>query len=118
MLRHVAADALAGRQMHPKSRRGIDLDDTATGFAERLTDIGRYNIHSRHVEADDLGNALEQKDVLGMDLVRAIDRRTASRNVGGGFKTESFVHGQYAVKVVTGLSNAAHRLIVDVDLCQ
>jgi len=87
----VSADAFARREVHPKTGRGVDFDNSAAVFPERLGDIRRDDVNADDIQADDFGDALEQKNVFGMRLIRAVNRRSAGRDVRRRFQNQSFV---------------------------
>src|SRR5580765_2377305 len=118
VLSDVAAYAFARREMHAKTGRSVDLDDAASIFTKRLAYIRCDHIHTGHIEADDLGNAFEKKDVFRMDLVSAVDRGTAGRDIRRCFEMQDLAFRQNAVEFVSGLADTTHRLAVDIDLRQ
>src|SRR5438874_8000686 len=89
MLGNVAAYAFARGEVHTESGSGVYLDYSTSVFTKRFADIWSDDIHARHVETDDPGNSLKEKDVFRMHLVRAIDRCTAGRDVGGRLEMQN-----------------------------
>ena len=65
--------ALCRMGVHPESRRGVDLDDRASGFADRLADVRRQKVDAGHVEPDDAGGLLRDLDVVVIGLPGPVD---------------------------------------------
>ncbi len=85
---------------------------------QRFADIWRDHIDARHVETDDLGDTLKQKDVFRMDLIGAIDRGATGRNIRGRFEMQDLPFFELGIQRVTGLGDTSRCLVVNVYLRQ
>ena len=68
-------------RVHPDPRTGVHLDDHRAVLAERDGDVLRDDVDAGHIESDRGGGHLARGDVVGVQLIRAIDRRSSRREV-------------------------------------
>ena len=79
----IARRSLRRLEMHAEAGRGIDLDHPAPGLVHRTGHVGGNEVDPGNVEADHLRRAPGDIDIVRMDHIRAVDRRSSGRQVGG-----------------------------------
>src|SRR5215207_229921 len=87
---HVAWLAIDRVGVHPDAWSRVDLDDHRTVLLKRYRDVRGENVEARDVEPNDIGRHLTGGHVIRMNLVGAIDRGAAGREVGGRSKDHPF----------------------------
>ena len=74
---------LGGVGVHAEAGSGVDLDDGATLLAHGAGDVGGDEVDAGHVEPDDHRRLTGDLDVIGVDIVGAVDRGAAGAHVAG-----------------------------------
>ena len=100
VLGDIAPDAFARRKVHPKSGCRVDLDNSAAAFLQRFANVRGDDIDAGNIQPDDPGDTLEQKDVLRMDFIRAVDGGSAGRDIGSCFQMKYLAFGQNGIKLI------------------
>ena len=77
----VTRRALARRDVHAESGRGVDLADAAADRAVALGDVRRQEIDAADVEADRANRAHRHVAVVGVNDVRHVGGRAAGRKI-------------------------------------
>src|SRR5688500_8396236 len=73
----------SGMRVHAESWIVVDLDDDAAALDDGVGDVRGNEIDAGHVEPDDHGRLTGNLDVVGVDVVGAIDRGTAGAHIAG-----------------------------------
>ena len=73
--RHIPALPLRRVKVHPEARGRIDLDDGAPCLLQRGGNVGRDQVHPRHIQAHRPGRPQGHQGIGGMKLVGDIDGR-------------------------------------------
>ena len=74
---------LGGVGVHAEAGTGVDLDDPATLLAHGAGDVSGDEVDAGHVESDDHRRLTGDLDIIGVDIVGAVDRGTAGAHIAG-----------------------------------
>ncbi len=86
--------------MHTKSRSRIDFANATPGFPIRLGNVFGQEVNAADIQTDRLDRALGHRPIVGMDHIRHIDRRTASRQVCRRTKKNDFALFWHGIAIV------------------
>ena len=106
---------LGGVGVHAEAGPGVDLDDGAPLLAHGAGDVGGDEVDAGHVEPDDHRRLPRDLDVVGVDVVGAVDRGAAGAHVAGQLELDEAAFLRHVVQRQLLLGQDLERLRVDGD---